>query len=143
MVKVIFYDSIEDKKLDFAVIVARYKNQWVYCKHKDRDTYEVPGGHREIGETIFETAKRELYEETGVTKYELKPICVYSVKSEEVNQMNQKESFGALFFAEIKEFGKIPDFEMEKVELFDDLPEKLTYPEIQPKLIEKVISLTR
>ena len=33
-------------------------NRWqVFCKHKKRDTYEVPGRHRELGETIFETAK--------------------------------------------------------------------------------------
>lgn len=40
--------------------------KWVFCRHKDRDTYEIPGVHRESGETIFETAKRELMEETGL-----------------------------------------------------------------------------
>jgi len=37
----------------------------VFCKHKDRDTFEFPGGHREKDEKIEETAKRELWEETG------------------------------------------------------------------------------
>ena len=32
------------------------------------------------GENILETAKRELQEETGAIKFEIKPICVYSVK---------------------------------------------------------------
>ena len=39
----------------------------------------MPGGHREAGEDILETAKRELQEETGAIKFEIKPICVYSV----------------------------------------------------------------
>ena len=39
----------------------------------------MPGGHGEAGEDIFETAKRELQEETGAIKFEIKPICVYSV----------------------------------------------------------------
>lgn len=52
MIEVKFYDTVEDSLLDFAVIIAKANGQWVLCKHKDRDTYEVPGGHREIGETF-------------------------------------------------------------------------------------------
>lgn len=65
MLEVRFYDKIEDSQLDFAVIIARTGEKWVFCKHKERDTYEVPGGHREAGETIEEAANRELKEETG------------------------------------------------------------------------------
>ena len=64
-----FYENIDDDSLDFAVIIAKYDDKWVFCKHKERDTYEVPGGHRESGETIEETAKRELYEETGARDF--------------------------------------------------------------------------
>ena len=60
LVEVRFYDNIEDSLLKFAVIIAKTDNKWVFCKHRDRDTYEVPGGHREAGEEILETAKREL-----------------------------------------------------------------------------------
>ena len=66
MIKVTFYDEIEDSKIDFAVIVARTDGKWVFCKHKERETFEIPGGHREKGEAIDEAAKRELYEETGI-----------------------------------------------------------------------------
>ncbi|MDF2674394.1 MAG: hydrolase, partial [Clostridiales bacterium] len=105
---------------------------WVFCKHKERDTYECPGGHREQGEMILETAKRELWEETGANKFDLIKICVYSVIK------NYEETFGMLYFAEIELFEELPMLEMEKVEFFDGLPEKLTYPLIQPKLIEKI-----
>lgn len=63
MVEVKFYDSVDDNLLKFAVIITKTGSQWVFCKHHERDTYEVPGGHRENGETILETAKRELREE--------------------------------------------------------------------------------
>lgn len=47
--KVQFYDNIEDELLEFAVIVSKSNGKWVFCKHKERNTYEVPGGHREKG----------------------------------------------------------------------------------------------
>lgn len=75
-----FYKKVDDDKLKFVVIVSRYQNKWIFCKHKQRDTYEIPGGHREAGETILEAAKRELYEETGAIKFSIEPMCIYSVK---------------------------------------------------------------
>ncbi len=74
MLEVCFYDAADDSLLKFAVVIARTKGQWVFCKHKDRDTYEVPGGHRENSETIMETAKRELCEETGAIDFSIKPV---------------------------------------------------------------------
>ena len=65
MAEVTFYDSAEDALLKFAVIIARTDGKWIFCKHRERDTYEVPGGHREKGEDILSAAKRELMEETG------------------------------------------------------------------------------
>ena len=40
-----FYDTVADSLLKFAVIISRSNGKWVFCKHKERDTYEVPGGH--------------------------------------------------------------------------------------------------
>ena len=60
-----FYDNADDGLLKFAVIISKSMGKWVLCKHKERNTYEIPGGHREEGETIFDTAKRELKEENG------------------------------------------------------------------------------
>ena len=53
MLEVKFYNSVEDSLLKFAVIISQSKGKWVFCKHKERDTYEVPGGHREDGESIL------------------------------------------------------------------------------------------
>ena len=134
-----FYDTVNDELLKFAVIISQSNGKWVFCKHKERDTYEVPGGHREAGEDILETAKRELQEETGAIKFEIKPICVYSVTGKTRVNDTGEETFGLLCFAEITEFAKELHSEMEKVVLMDELPENWTYPLIQPKLIEKYL----
>ena len=135
MLEVKFYDTVDDSLLKFAVIISKSKGKWVFCKHKERDTYEVPGGHREAGESILEAAKRELQEETGAVQFDMKPVCVYSVTGK--NRVNDtgEETFGLLCYAEISEFSGKLDSEMEKVVLLDELPRDWTYPLIQPKLI--------
>lgn len=135
MVEVKFYDKIEDSLLDFAVILAKTDGKWIFCKHKERDTLEVPGGHREAGETILEAAKRELREETGATDFDIKPICGYSVKGKtRVNENVDDESFGMLFIADVFSFEEIHS-EIEKIVISDELVDNWTYPLIQPKLI--------
>lgn len=135
MVKVNFYDSIKDDLFKFAVIISKTNGHWVFCKHRDRNTYEVPGGHREEGEDILATAKRELYEETGALQFTIKPICAYSVIAED--NFNGKETFGMLYFAEIEAFEEKLHSEIEKIYLTENLICNWTYPEIQPKLIEE------
>jgi len=143
MLEVKFYDSVDDSLLKFAVIVSQSNGKWVFCKHKERDTFELPGGHREAGEEIFETAKRELMEETGAVKFDIKPICVYSVTGKtRVNEAGG-ETFGLLCSAEITEFADKLDSEMEKIILTEEFPPNWTYPLIQPKLIAKYLEIEK
>lgn len=132
-----FYDKVNDGLLKFAVIISRCNGKLMFCKHRQRETLEIPGGHREPGEAIAETARRELYEETGAVDFKLEPICVYSVTAED--NFDGQETFGMLFYADIFSFENELHSEIESICLLDGLPEKWTYPLIQPKLIEEAV----
>lgn len=128
-----FYDAVEDPLLKFAVILAKSGGKWVFCKHKERTTLEIPGGHREAGETVDETAERELREETGAADFDIRFVCVYSVVRDDA-----AESFGGLYTAEIFAFEEELHSEIEKIVLLDQPPEgNWTYPEIQPGLLKE------
>lgn len=128
-----FWDRAEQRQLEFVVIVSRHNGKWVFCKHKERSTYECPGGHIEPGETAETAARRELYEETGAGEYSLNSIGIYSVR-----ENDGTETFGALFAADIRRFGELPAaFEMERITLFEKLPDSWTYPLIQPIILKR------
>lgn len=143
MFKINFYDlnTIEDSKLLFAVIMTRYKNQWIYVRHKDRQTLEIPGGHREENENINDTASRELFEETGATRFNMTPVCVYSVERDE--NINYTESYGQLFYSEVEELNSCLQFEISEIKLVDNIPDDLTYPLIQPFLHKRVLEFLK
>lgn len=137
MAEVKFYDSVEDKLLKFAVIIAKTNGKWVFCKHRERDTYEIPGGHREEGEDILATARRELREETGAVDFAMKQICVYSVTGQtKINENIDDETFGMLFIADIFSFEELHS-EIESILITDHLVDNWTYPSIQPRLLEE------
>ena len=138
-----FHETAEDRLLKFAVIITKYQGKWVFCKHKERDTFEIPGGHREHGESIAETAKRELSEETGAVLFSMMPVCVYSVTGKNKVNPSGEETFGMLFYAEIEEFAVRLHSEIEYIRLFEELPSAWTYPLIQPKLIEEYQNRTK
>lgn len=132
MIDVKFFDTVDDSLLKFAVIMARYGNGWLFCRHKQRTTWEIPGGHREPGEAIDDTARRELYEETGAAAFDLKKIGAYGVCSED------EITYGMLYYADVRELRTLPpEMEIDEIMVSDGLPENLTYPLIQPALYEK------
>ena len=125
-----FFDlnSVDEKLFTRVVCVCKYNNKWLFSKHKERKTWEIPGGHIEENETWQDACKRELFEETGATKItNLTPICIYKLST-----------FALLCYAEIEQFENLPNFEMSEIGLFEDLPENLTYPDTHKQFFEIV-----
>ncbi len=133
MIRVSFPAAADAEEIKYAVIVAKQNGHWLFCRHKERDTLECPGGHREPGETPEQAARRELYEETGATEYSLREIGPYRVV-----RFGGGASYGMLYYADIKTLGAIPEgSEIAEVFLLEELPAAWTYPEIQPFLLAR------
>ncbi len=135
--KISFFDkhSIDTIQVKYLVMVPCYRGKLVVVRHRERTTWEMPGGHREPGEACEEGARRELLEETGAKCFKLHWLCAYSVT------WNGKTEYGQLFRAEIEELGELPESEIAEIRLVDKLPENLTYPTIQPAMLQKALEM--
>lgn len=122
----------ELKNYKYVVVLSRYDGKILLSRHKDRTTWETQGGHIEEGETPFEAAKRELYEESGAVDYDMAPLCDYWAGTEDRSDWAN----GMVFRAVIHRLGPIPESEMAEVKCFDSLPDSLTYPAITPVLFD-------
>lgn len=110
-----------------------FMGKFVFVRHKLRDTWELPAGHIEKGETPYEAACRELFEETGALKYKLQYLFDYSVT------ISGETCFGRFYRVNISEIGPLPLYEIAEIQLTDFIPENLTYPEIQTRLMKEAI----
>jgi len=112
----------------YVVVCACYQGQWLLSRHRERDTWETQGGHIEPGETPMMAARRELYEESGVTDAEIIPVCDYC------GFTDRSSANGVVFLAVVNAPGELPASEMAETRLFPELPENLTYPNVSPLL---------
>lgn len=121
----------------FTVICSNFQGKWILSRHKKRDTWETQGGHIEAGETPLETAKRELFEESGIVDAELYPVCDYW-------GFNSRScSNGMVFLAVVHSLGELPESEMREIRVFDELPSDLTYPQTTPVLCREAEKLLK
>ncbi len=118
----------------YVVVCTLLDGRPVLSRHQRRETWETQGGHIEAGETPIQAARRELYEESGITEAEMWPICDYT------GYRGERFSHGVVFVALAAALGVLPDSEMAEVRVFDRMPpaEALTYPLVTPRLFEEV-----
>ena len=112
----------------YVVILSTYGGKLMLSRHRQRTTWETQGGHVEPGETPMEADRRELYEESGAVRYDIRALCDYWAGEAD------DWATGAVFCAEITCLGNLPESEMAETRLFDTLPENVTYPAITPAL---------
>ena len=114
--------------LRFVVVCSFYQGRYLLSYHSGHRSWETQGGHIEKNETPEQAARRELYEESGVKDAELIPVCDYFAFDSEGS------SNGRVYAALIRRLGELPPNEMSKIEMFDELPDHLTYPFVTPVL---------
>lgn len=137
MTEVKFYDTswTPPSGLTYSVVAARYGDAWLFVRHNERVTWEIPGGHIEENETADEAAYRELMEETGAIDFTLECVATYSVGKD------VEKAYGRLYFASVFRLGPLPDiFEIGEIKIEASLPKNLTYPDIQPLLFERILA---
>lgn len=127
--------SLEDEKLTYVVMGARHKGKWIFVRHRDRESWEMPAGHIEAGEDPDRAAVRELFEEAGVVNSSLTVISDYCVND------GRKSAYGRFYFVEVKELEALPEHEIEEIQFCRELPSHLTYPEVQT-LLFSLLTLT-
>jgi len=120
--------SVDDSELSYVIMGACYQGKWIFVRHRERQSWELPAGHIEAGEGPERAAVRELYEEAGVIKSSLSVVSDYSVND------GGKCAYGRLYRAGVKELEPLPDYEIEEIQLSRELPSRLTYPHVQPLL---------
>ena len=129
-----FEEAPAGARQKYAVIIAKHEGKLLWCRHKDRDTWEVPGGHIEPGETAIEAAARELQEETGATDFTIAPVCWYRLHFNN----GGLGSISLLCAAEVHAMGELHS-EIAEIRTFEGVPTDLTYPDIQPYLLAEAI----
>ena len=121
--------SFTAAELTYVVIGAREGNNWIFVRHRERESWELPAGHIEKNEHALEAARRELYEESGVTEADLTMLNDYIVR------IGEKVNHGRIYYATVKRRGPLPESEIGEIRLSEKSPVPATYPDAHKMFI--------
>ena len=123
------------------LLVINENNEVLMQLRSDFNSWDFPGGTMEINETIEESAKRELKEETNLEAEELKLLDVFSGEDIYRKYPSGDELYVVSVLYEIRKFTgelKINDNESKKLKWFkiNDLPKELS--PVTKKCIDRI-----
>jgi 8-oxo-dGTP diphosphatase len=123
-------DVLPDSHKSVLVFI-KEDTKWLMVRNKFR-SWEFPGGHKEGNEDVFETAKREAFEEAGVEIKNLKYVGYYRLQSGHTT---------LVVLAEVERLHDIPEeFETEERLFVSSLPLLLSFNDaVYPWLIKNFI----
>ena len=109
-------------------LVFNNKNELLLNLRSDTNTWGIPGGSKELNETLEECAIRELKEETNITVNDLELITVLSGKEYYFKYPNEDELDCVIVLYKVSDYDgelNINDGESKKLEFFslDNMPE--------------------
>lgn len=112
------------------VIMINEENEILLQKRHDGN-WGLPGGLMDLGESFEQVAKREVFEETGLTIKNLTLLNVYSGQEYYLKVANGDELYSATavyFTKDISGVMKVDESESERMEYFgvNQLPERLS-----------------
>ena len=91
------YEAGHLRTYKYVVVLSTYGSKLMLSRHKQRTTWETQGGHVEPGETPLQAAERELFEESGALRYEIRPLCDYWAGDE----ITGEGATGMVFYTEL------------------------------------------
>ena len=109
-------------------LVFNNKNELLLNLRSDTNNWGIPGGSKELNETLEECAIRELKEETNINVNDLELITVLSGKEYYFKYPNEDELDCVIVLYKVSDYVgelKINDGESKKLEFFslDNMPE--------------------
>ena len=122
--------TLERSKLIYVIIGAHSDGKWLFVRHKDRQTWELPAGHIEKDESPDEAALRELYEETGSSNAFLEPLFDYTIRT------NGRTGSGRLYYGKVIERRELPESEIAEIRIAEESPQPATYPDAHRSFLE-------
>jgi len=130
-------EACDEAAMGFAVHAAFLDGRLVLVRNRARPCWELPGGRREPGESILDTARRELREECGAHPLAMRPWCGYSVR------LGDRTTHGLVCLTRLDRLpGPPPDSEIAEARAVADLPGLLCYPHIQGRLLQVLAGRT-
>lgn len=107
----------DDIRISRITIAAKRKNKYLFVKCRGSNTMELVSTDVNESELPLNAARRLLVDTLGVSEYQLKFVCNYSITE------NKSVEYGVLYSAEVAEMGDFEKSRIATVYLLDDAPE--------------------